>query len=123
MEQVTTIGLDIAKSGAGKGDTGQEHRPIGPAFRLAVEAVGGQVQDSGRPVVGEKAVFRGLEANPDIDRLLRPGEAIERGDPVPYNIFMVVAVWRSADRYRGAKTWAELARVSTVIWMLALTAA
>ncbi len=42
--------------------------------------------------------------------------------PVPYNIFMVVAVWRSADRYRGPKTWAELARASTVIWMLALTA-
>ncbi len=41
---------------------------------------------------------------------------------VPYNIFMVVAVWRSADRYRGPKRWAELARVGTVIWMLALTA-
>ncbi len=42
---------------------------------------------------------------------------------VPYNIFMVVAVWRSADRYRGPKSWAELARAGTVIWMLALTAA
>ncbi len=42
--------------------------------------------------------------------------------PVPYNIFMVVAVWRSADRYRGPKRWAELARVGTVIWMLALSA-
>ena len=43
--------------------------------------------------------------------------------PVPYNIFIVVAVWRSADRYQGPKAWAELARVGTVIWMLALTAA
>ncbi len=43
--------------------------------------------------------------------------------PIPYNFVMVVAVWRSADRYRGPKTWAELARVGTVIWMLALTAA
>lgn len=42
--------------------------------------------------------------------------------PVPYNIFVVVAVWRSADRYRGPKKWAELARVGTVIWMLVLTA-
>lgn len=42
--------------------------------------------------------------------------------PVPYNIFMVVAVWRSADRYRGPKKWAELARLGTVIWMLALSA-
>ena len=41
--------------------------------------------------------------------------------PVPYNIFIIVAVWRSADHYRGPKRWAELAQVGTVIWMLALT--
>ncbi|MFQ5775969.1 MAG: hypothetical protein ACE5GS_15720 [Kiloniellaceae bacterium] len=42
--------------------------------------------------------------------------------PVPYNIFVAVAVWRSADRYPGRKTWAELARVGTVLWMIVLTA-
>ncbi len=43
--------------------------------------------------------------------------------PVPYNVLMVVAVWRSADRYSGPKTWAHLARVGTVIWMVVLTVA
>ena len=41
--------------------------------------------------------------------------------PVPYNVFVVVAVWRSADRYQGSKTWADLACVATVIWMVVLT--
>ena len=43
--------------------------------------------------------------------------------PIPYNFVMVVAVWRSADRYSGPKTWADLARVGTVIWMVGLTIA
>ena len=43
--------------------------------------------------------------------------------PIPYNFVMVVAVWRSADRYSGPKTWADLARIGTVIWMVALTLA
>ena len=43
--------------------------------------------------------------------------------PLPYNILAVVAVWRSADRYAGARHRAELARVGTVFWMLFLTAA
>ncbi len=30
--------------------------------------------------------------------------------PIPYNFVMAVAVWRSADRYSGPKTWADLAR-------------
>ena len=42
--------------------------------------------------------------------------------PVPYNLFMIVAVWRSAGRYQGPKQWAELARIGTVIGMLILTA-
>ncbi len=43
--------------------------------------------------------------------------------PIPYNFVMVVAVWRSADRYSGPETWANLARIGTVIWMVVLTIA
>jgi hypothetical protein len=41
--------------------------------------------------------------------------------PVPFNLFVVVAVWRSADRYQGPKKWADLGRVATIVWMLVLT--
>ena len=43
--------------------------------------------------------------------------------PIPYNFFVVVAVWRSAGRYEGPQKWADLARIGTVIWMLGLTMA
>lgn len=43
--------------------------------------------------------------------------------PIPYNFVMAVAVWRSADQYSGPKTWAELARIGIVIWMVGLTIA
>ncbi len=43
--------------------------------------------------------------------------------PVPYNVLVVMAVWRSANRYAGSETWADLARVGTVIWMVVLTIA
>lgn len=43
--------------------------------------------------------------------------------PLPYNLLVVVAVWRSADRYAGPKQRAELARLGTVLWMLVLTTA
>ena len=42
--------------------------------------------------------------------------------PVPFNLFVVVAVWRSADRYQGLKKWADLGRAATIIWMFVLTA-
>ena len=42
--------------------------------------------------------------------------------PIPYNVFVAVAVWRSADRYQGSKAWADAARVATVIWAVVLTA-
>jgi hypothetical protein len=42
--------------------------------------------------------------------------------PLPYNILMVAAVWRSAGRYRGRRLWADLARAAVVIWMIAATA-
>jgi hypothetical protein len=41
----------------------------------------------------------------------------------PYNVFVVVAVWRSARRYRGRHEWSLLARVGVVAWALIATAA
>lgn len=43
--------------------------------------------------------------------------------PKPYNIFVAVAVWRSAGRYEGPETHAELARIVTVILMIGMTVA
>ncbi len=43
--------------------------------------------------------------------------------PLPYNLLVVVAVWRSAGRYAGSRTWAEAARVAALVWMVVLTAA
>ncbi|MGE0651779.1 MAG: hypothetical protein AB7P12_08525 [Alphaproteobacteria bacterium] len=40
---------------------------------------------------------------------------------VPYNIFITVAVWRSAARYKGDPRWATAARVATVIGMTVLS--
>ncbi|NKB58766.1 MAG: hypothetical protein GKS00_20750 [Alphaproteobacteria bacterium] len=42
--------------------------------------------------------------------------------PIPYNILIVVAVWRSAGRYAGPRQWVDWARFGTVLWMIALTA-
>jgi hypothetical protein len=41
--------------------------------------------------------------------------------PTPYNVLMIVAVWRSAERYRGPQKWADLARAVSLIGMLLLT--
>ena len=41
--------------------------------------------------------------------------------PIPYNILVVVAVWRSAGRYPGPTKWIDIARVGTVIWIAFLT--
>jgi hypothetical protein len=41
--------------------------------------------------------------------------------PVPYNIFIVVAVWRSADRYPGNVAWANAARIVVVAWALVVS--
>jgi hypothetical protein len=37
---------------------------------------------------------------------------------VPYNIVVVVGVWRSAGRYQGERRWADLARIVTVSGMV-----
>ena len=42
--------------------------------------------------------------------------------PIPYNIFVIVAVWRSAGRYSGPAEWVDWARFGTVLWMVFLTA-
>jgi hypothetical protein len=36
--------------------------------------------------------------------------------PIPYNIFMLVAVWRSAARYNGPRERADLARAAILLW-------
>jgi hypothetical protein len=43
--------------------------------------------------------------------------------PLPYNVLIVVAVWRSADRYRGPPIWATLARVVVILWATIATIA
>jgi hypothetical protein len=43
--------------------------------------------------------------------------------PIPYNVLVTVAVWRSAGRYEGPKKWAEWARVGILVWLVVLTAA
>ena len=40
---------------------------------------------------------------------------------VPYNIAVVVGVWRSAGRYDGERKWADLARIGTLAGMVILS--
>ncbi|HSA80621.1 MAG TPA: hypothetical protein VLE23_07340 [Geminicoccaceae bacterium] len=39
--------------------------------------------------------------------------------PIPYNLFVLVAVWRSASAYEGPRLLADLARVTCLIWAVA----
>jgi hypothetical protein len=43
--------------------------------------------------------------------------------PAPYNVLMIVAVWRSAARYPGDAMWAHAARIAVVIWAAIATVA
>ncbi len=36
--------------------------------------------------------------------------------PLPFNIFMMIAVWRSAARYQGPRQFADLARLGAAAW-------
>ena len=36
--------------------------------------------------------------------------------PIPYNVFVLVAVWRSAARYQGPRERADLARAAIILW-------
>jgi hypothetical protein len=40
---------------------------------------------------------------------------------VPYNVVVVVGVWRAAERYDGERRWADLARVVTAVGMMLLS--
>ncbi|WP_211250265.1 hypothetical protein [Fodinicurvata fenggangensis] len=76
------------------------------------------------------AVFGGLLVNISSSALLlilitldRPWLALMAGYgfSVPYNLAVMVGVWRSADRYDGPTLHANLARGATVILMTLLT--
>ena len=41
--------------------------------------------------------------------------------PVPYLVFVVISVWRSAERYHGDQRWADLARTGVIIWVFVAT--
>ncbi len=41
--------------------------------------------------------------------------------PLPYNLFVLVAVWRAAARYAGPSHWAGFARAAVVLWVLLAT--
>ena len=41
--------------------------------------------------------------------------------PVPYNFFVLAAVWRSADRYAGPALRAHLARLAVTLWAITAT--
>ena len=40
---------------------------------------------------------------------------------VPYNLFVAVGVWRSADKYEGDRRLADAAKLVTVVGMLVLS--
>ncbi len=42
--------------------------------------------------------------------------------PIPYNLVVLVAVWRSARAYQGPRLWADLARILSLLWALAASA-
>jgi hypothetical protein len=39
--------------------------------------------------------------------------------PIPYNLLMLVAVWQSAGTYAGPRLWADLARLTIIVWTIA----
>lgn len=43
--------------------------------------------------------------------------------PLPYNVAVVVGVWRSAARYTGPAHWADLARGAISLWFAVATLA
>jgi hypothetical protein len=85
--------------------------PLGEAFWTWAIAVGLMVN------LTTTALFLALIA---VDRpwaALFVGYALS----VPYNVLAVVGVWRSAARYQGPASHAELARIAVVIVMLLLS--
>ncbi len=37
---------------------------------------------------------------------------------IPFQIFTVVGIWRSSDKYNGKKIWAVLAKISVIIGII-----
>jgi len=50
-----------------------------------------------------------------------PAFVIGYGFSIPYNVFVVVGVWRSADRHGGPQFVADLMRWATVVLMAVLS--
>jgi hypothetical protein len=42
--------------------------------------------------------------------------------PIPYNLLVLVGVWRSAGAYEGPRLLADLARIVSLVWALAASA-
>jgi hypothetical protein len=42
--------------------------------------------------------------------------------PMPYNVLVLVGVWRCAARWQGERRWADLARAAITLWFAACTA-
>lgn len=42
--------------------------------------------------------------------------------PLPYNLAVAVAVWRSAERYNGPRAHGDMAKLAVIAWMVLLTA-
>lgn len=43
------------------------------------------------------------------------------GLAIPYNLFALIALWRSADRFEGERTTAEIMRIAGTVWILLLS--
>jgi hypothetical protein len=41
--------------------------------------------------------------------------------PAPYNLLMIISVWKSAPRYQGSPYWSTLARAFIIVWAIAAT--
>ncbi len=41
--------------------------------------------------------------------------------PAPYNLLMIISVWKSALRYQGWQYWPTLARALIIVWAIAAT--
>ena len=85
-----------------------------------------------RQAIWEYAVFYGLLVNVLTDVLFYALLVNDASSvlialafviPIPYNIFVVVAVWRSAGRHPRSERARDLARLGTVVWMVVLTLA
>lgn len=50
-----------------------------------------------------------------------PALVVGYGISIPYNVVVVLGVWRSAARYDGPRSHADLARGATVILMIILS--